>query len=114
VVVVTSRFISMKTCNLLISVLLSHLLPHIISVIWHAYVGMPTSARACVFTPSFPSTFQLNTLMQLTCSLLLFVDLSSLNGSSSTSETFNNPCLSLSQEFEVKHVEVNGLWCSFS
>uniref|UniRef100_A0ACD5VDD4 Uncharacterized protein n=2 Tax=Avena sativa TaxID=4498 RepID=A0ACD5VDD4_AVESA len=31
-----------------------------------------------------------------------------LNGSSSTSETFNNPCLSLSEEFEVKHVELWG------
>ncbi|XP_048541261.1 oxidation resistance protein 1-like [Triticum urartu] len=31
-----------------------------------------------------------------------------LNGSSSTSETFNNPCLSLSQDFEVKHVELWG------
>ncbi|CAM0913698.1 unnamed protein product [Alopecurus aequalis] len=31
-----------------------------------------------------------------------------LNGSSSTSETFNNPCLSRSQEFEVKHVELWG------
>uniref|UniRef100_A0ACD6AP47 Uncharacterized protein n=1 Tax=Avena sativa TaxID=4498 RepID=A0ACD6AP47_AVESA len=31
-----------------------------------------------------------------------------LNGSSSTSETFNNPCLSLSGEFEVRHVELWG------
>ncbi|XP_051202455.1 uncharacterized protein [Lolium perenne] len=38
----------------------------------------------------------------------LYLDEDLLNGSSSTSETFNNPCLSVSQEFEVKHVELWG------
>jgi hypothetical protein len=36
-----------------------------------------------------------------------YVDLCSLNGSSSTSETFNNPCLSHTQEFKIKDVEVH-------
>ncbi|KAF0902708.1 hypothetical protein E2562_019059 [Oryza meyeriana var. granulata] len=38
----------------------------------------------------------------------LYLDGDLLNGSSSTSETFNNPCLSRSQEFEVKDVELWG------
>uniref|UniRef100_A0A0D9WNE4 TLDc domain-containing protein n=1 Tax=Leersia perrieri TaxID=77586 RepID=A0A0D9WNE4_9ORYZ len=38
----------------------------------------------------------------------LYLDGDLLNGSSSTSETFNNPCLSRSQEFEVKYVELWG------
>jgi len=36
------------------------------------------------------------------------VDLCRLNGSSSTSETFNNPCLSHTQEFKIKDVELWG------
>jgi hypothetical protein len=51
VVVVTSRFISMKTCNLLISVLLYHLLPHIIfcyltCLCWYANFHM----SMCLYT----------------------------------------------------------------
>uniref|UniRef100_A0A0E0L9G1 TLDc domain-containing protein n=1 Tax=Oryza punctata TaxID=4537 RepID=A0A0E0L9G1_ORYPU len=38
----------------------------------------------------------------------LYLDGDLLNGSSSTSETFNNPCLSRSREFEVKDVELWG------
>jgi hypothetical protein len=35
------------------------------------------------------------------------VDVCSLNGSSSTSETFNNPCLSQTDQFKIKDVEVH-------
>ncbi|KAM0922853.1 hypothetical protein ACQ4PT_005897 [Festuca glaucescens] len=38
----------------------------------------------------------------------LYLDEDLLNGSSSTSETFNKLCLSLSQNFEVKHIELWG------
>jgi len=38
----------------------------------------------------------------------LYLDGDLLNGSSSTSETFNNPCLSHTQEFKIKDVELWG------
>ncbi|TVU12010.1 hypothetical protein EJB05_45628 [Eragrostis curvula] len=38
----------------------------------------------------------------------LYLDEDLLNGSSSTSETFNNPCLSHTEEFKVKDVELWG------
>ncbi|PAN24882.1 hypothetical protein PAHAL_4G259100 [Panicum hallii] len=38
----------------------------------------------------------------------LYLDGDLLNGSSSTSETFNNPCLSYTQEFKIKDVELWG------
>jgi hypothetical protein len=108
------HFISMKTCNLLTSVLLSHLATHNFRFFFIFMLVCQLQRKHVLFTPFFPSIYQLNTLMkQLTCSHLLFVDLSSLNGSSSTSETFNNPCLSLSQEFEVKHVEVHDQWYAY-
>lgn len=87
---VTLHFILMETCNVYPS------LP-------------PFHTKLPVLAYIFHSMFACSANCHLSLCVTTHIYLCSLNGSSSTSETFNNPCLSRSREFEVKDVEVRYL-----